>query len=78
MENLTYTNGKLYTPAQAVDDFSGLIQPSNMPVLIDHICDEALAEYVTAFTEVEGVLNLQIADGHFVAVKPKEQLYGYT
>lgn len=73
---LYYTNSKHFTPMQVVDDLSGFVTPENVEILVGHLSDPVLCEYITAFAEVEGVINFQIADGHMVAVNRKEMLIG--
>lgn len=73
---IIYTNHRHYTPMQVVDELSQFVDPKNVEILVGHLCDPKLCEYITGFTENEGIIAFQISDGHMVEVKRKEMLLG--
>lgn len=73
---IIYTNHRQYTPMQVVDELSQFVDPKNVEILVGHLCDPKLCDFITGFAEVDGVISFQINDNHFVEVRRKEMLLG--
>ena len=72
-ENFILTNRKLYTKKKARKLFSEYLDENNLEILIDHICEKTLYEYVFSFTTQNNILLLNLGDGgDLIAVKKKK------